>query len=277
MKNILVPTDFSDLSDFALNLAAKLAQASGSKIHALKVVSTPGEAVFDKEGKFIKDRDFDSSDLEDHQQEDLRSMEGWAHKVDLPVQGMVEIGRLDDKVTRFIDREQIDLVVMGTHGARGAKELIAGSVAGKIVQKSPVPVLTLKCDRSDINFKDIILAGSYEWIAQEQLDIIKEIQRSFGATLHLLRINTPTNFSPTRATLQQMDEYIGLHQLEQAEKHVYCAKDIAQGILDFAQDYKIDLIAMGTHNRSNISRIVKRSTTKKMVNHAFHPILTYQK
>ncbi|MGI9544232.1 MAG: universal stress protein, partial [Cyclobacteriaceae bacterium] len=53
MKKILVPTDYSDLSEYALNLANVIARYTKAQIYALKVVSVPGEALFDKKGEVI--------------------------------------------------------------------------------------------------------------------------------------------------------------------------------------------------------------------------------
>ena len=275
MKKILVPTDYSDLSEYALNLANTVAEHTDALIYVLKVVSAPGEALFDENGILIDSGSFDVSALEAEKEENLSHINTWADKSNLPVHAAVRIGHLQDQILHFIDKEQIDLVVMGTHGASGIKELIAGSVAERLVKDASIPVLTLKCDRSDINMEDIILASHFEHIGPGKLDVIKKLQKAFGATLHLLKVNTPKDFVNSRDLLRQMQDFVAENGLEDTDFSVYCANDVAEGITNFAEDQGIDLIALATHGRSTLSRVVKKSISKKLVNHVSHPILTF--
>ena len=275
MKKILVPTDCSDLSDYALNLANTVARHTKAQIYALKVVSVPGEALFDDQGELIDSGNFDISVLEAEKEKNIGQIKTWAEQSDLPVQTVVKVGHLQDQLLRFISREQIDLVVMGTHGASGIKDLIGGSVAERLVKDVSIPVLTLKCDRSEMHIQDIILASHFEQVSPGKMEAVKQIQKAFGAKLHLLKVNTPKDFVNTRDLLKQMEDFVEKNSLEDTDFSVYCAEDVVEGITNFAEDQGIDLIAIATHGRSALSRVVKKSISKRLVNHVSHPILTF--
>lgn len=107
------------------------------------------------------------------------NLAGWIEKSTVPVIPVVKAGNLTDQILHCVKREEIDLVVMGTHGLNGFRELIADSVTGQIVRQSSVPVLSLKCDRSDLEIKNIVLASSFEDKAPAKISFIKDLQQAF--------------------------------------------------------------------------------------------------
>ncbi|WP_017733977.1 universal stress protein [Nafulsella turpanensis] len=162
MKEILDPTDYSELSGYALTLAHKFTRQSGAEIFALKVTQTAADALFTKDGQLIDSGDYDMESIRKDMDESKTAIEGWAEKYQIPVKTVVRTGKLTEQVLHCIKKEQPDLVVMGTHGLHGLRELIADSVTEQLVRESSVPVLSLKCDRSDLEIKNIVLASRFE-------------------------------------------------------------------------------------------------------------------
>ena len=119
MKKILVPTDCSDLSGFALGLAQKLAKQSGAEIYALRVVPTPAEAVFNQKGELLEGEDFDIATVAKEQELARTNLAGWIEKSNVSVIPVVKAGNLTDQILYCLKREEIDLVIMGTHGLNG--------------------------------------------------------------------------------------------------------------------------------------------------------------
>jgi nucleotide-binding universal stress UspA family protein len=144
IKNILVPTDFSAGSQRALDRACELADALGASLHVMHVVEDPFapgafmEMYAPPPGEYFADLEVQA----------LKRLEGCLsadqrrkHRVVLTARVGVPAQEI---LRRLNEAPKIDLVVMATHGRGGVARLMMGSVAGRIVQSAPCPVMTLR-------------------------------------------------------------------------------------------------------------------------------------
>lgn len=276
MKKILIPTDGSVLADYAYDLAHDIANRTAAYIDILSVIPVPANTFVDTGGNLPHMIGEDYGRLFQQKEAASDRLSAWAaSKTD--IQNIeITIGRLEDEIVKYVDDNQVDLIVMGTAGASGLQELLIGSNAERIVRNSPVPVLTLKSDRSRLMVKDMLLIGDFDYPAKQNLDIIKELQRAYKGTIHLLRVNTQEDLVPSRTIKEKMQSYIDLNELEGVEMHIYCDQTIEKGILHFTEDHKIDLMMIGTYQRGELSRLLNASLSEKIVNHIEQPILTFQ-
>jgi universal stress protein A len=134
-KKILVPTDFSHLSDQAVGIAVALAKESSGTVILLHVEEAPvaygaGEMYYG-----IAEPDTDA--LRKMLQE-IRLPEGVA------VERHLTAGEPAGAIVRFAEENGVDLVVMSTHGRTGLVRLLMGSVAEEVVRRAKCLVLTLK-------------------------------------------------------------------------------------------------------------------------------------
>ena len=140
LKKILVPTDLSDYSSHALAYAVELASAYGATLHLLHVVDAQwawpaGSADFPGQ---IGDHLYDLQKSAQEQLEELKeSIEG-IEVVESAVMGTPHV-----EIVRFAREEGVDLIVLATHGRTGIPHVLIGSVAEKMVQMAPCPVLTV--------------------------------------------------------------------------------------------------------------------------------------
>lgn len=135
-KKILFPTDFSHTGDAALKLAASLARERGETLLIVHVEEPPaayggGEMYYG---------------LPDPATEDLQRMLEEVKPDDpaVPFEHRLVTGDPAHAVARLAEEEDVELIVMGTHGRTGVMRLLMGSVAEAIVRHAPCPVLTLK-------------------------------------------------------------------------------------------------------------------------------------
>jgi nucleotide-binding universal stress UspA family protein len=275
MKKILLPFDFSDLSEYAYHLALQVAESTGAEILAMCVVSAPANAIFDSAGNLKDDEYEDFEQFYAEQQNKEAAFEKWAADKPLVKETRVKIGNVNEDLLRCIREENVDMVVMGTHGATGLKEWLSGSHAEQIVRHSPVPVLTLKCDREGMVVNDILLVSDYHKPETLRLDLIVELQRAFDARINLLKINTKSDFEPTRKVMDHMRDFATKNGLENVRYHLYCDETVEKGIVNFCADQGIDFVAMGTHQRKGMQRILMNSIAEGVVNHIWQPILTF--
>lgn len=275
MKKILVPTDCSDLSGYALTLAKKFARQSGAEIHTLCVVPTPADAVFNRKGELVDGEDFDLEAIKTEQARARSQLTEWIQRFGVQAVSVVKAGNLPDQILHYVREETIDLVVMGTHGLTGIRELIADSVTGQVVRQSSVPVLSLKCDRSDLEIKNIVLASSFEDKMPAKIGFIKSMQQAFGAKIHLLRVNTPGNFKTSRYLQESMEAFAKKNELDNVAYHVYCDKDIESGILHFTEDNNMDMISIAVEP-DTLGKLFQKHVSSALVNHVYHPVLTFK-
>jgi nucleotide-binding universal stress UspA family protein len=139
---ILVATDFSDCSGAALQYGRALARQSGATLHLLHVTQIPVAAA-SLEGYVALAPDL-QREAAASARRDLEALVGADEAVlhvstpiagfETPVQAILD----------YAEREQIDLLVVGTHGRRGLAHVLLGSVAEALVRRAPCPVLTVR-------------------------------------------------------------------------------------------------------------------------------------
>jgi nucleotide-binding universal stress UspA family protein len=136
MRTILHPTDFSDYSDYAFRLACSLARDYGARLVVLHVAELP--VMVGGEGVLVLPRAIDLDPLRE-QLEQIRPEDPRVQ-----VERQIVEGDAASEILRVAKETRCDLIVMGTHGRRGLRRLVMGSVAEKVVRLAPCPVLTVK-------------------------------------------------------------------------------------------------------------------------------------
>jgi nucleotide-binding universal stress UspA family protein len=188
----------------------------------------------------------------------------------------VEFGVIITSIRQFIEEKKIDLVVMGTHGASGAREFLIGSNTEKIVRTSLVPVMAIKKSTKLSNVKNIVFPNDLD-LENEHLTLkVKELQNFFKATLHILYINSPAFFQRDVDTKMRLKDFAKRFMLKDYTLNVYNDVDQENGINNFTREVKGDLIALATHGRRGISHLVSGSIAEDIVNHVDCPIWTFK-
>ena len=141
IDKILHPTDFSANSNHALKYACAFASHFGAELHLLHVVPDLALITLPPTDGFLPDEYYQNA--KKHADEELAKIPvgEMAGKVRLVKQTLEGSAFLE--IIRYAKENNIDLIVMGTHGYSGLTHLVMGSVAEKVVRRSPCPVLTV--------------------------------------------------------------------------------------------------------------------------------------
>lgn len=276
MKNIIVPVDFSELSGYAMDMATKIARKSGAAVTALKIIDVPGDVLFDKNGNLLDCAEYDAGSIRREAAESESKFPEWLAAFDVPATGIVKMGHWYENILREAENTSADLLVMGTEFTTGIREKMMASVADKVVRKSDLPVLTLKCDRADLEIRRIALVGDFRSPQTTKLDAFKAIAAAFGAEIFLVKINTQNDFETHRQVHERMHAFAQMNDLPTDLVHIYSDRSVEEGIKHFSEDFHIDLLAIGTHMRSDFSHLFRGSIAEGIVNHLFKPILTFK-
>ncbi|MGH7886708.1 MAG: universal stress protein [Candidatus Binatia bacterium] len=140
VKKILAPTDFSELSRRGIRYALEMARDSSAEVIVYHVIDLGDER---PEGRALFGPYHDM--LEDHRRTlDKFLSEGFANCIDLvEVRQVVEFGRSFKNIVEMANQENVDMIVMATHGRTGLDHVILGGVAEKVVARSSRPVLVI--------------------------------------------------------------------------------------------------------------------------------------
>mgnify|MGYP002624830647 CR=1 FL=1 len=146
LKRILAPTDFSQYSRQAMKYACAFAEQFGAELHLLlqdlvAMVPEPGLA-FPPPGDYMQE-------LKSSAERSLSTIPDSDWCAGKKVVRSVRQGPPFLEVVRYAKENQIDLIVLGTHGRTGLSHVLLGSVAEKVVRKAPCPVLTVRPDEHE--------------------------------------------------------------------------------------------------------------------------------
>lgn len=274
MKKILVPCDFSAQARSAFQTALTLAEAGGGEVHLLHVIEVPvlqdpllmPVPAFE-EGLF--------GELESKAREQFAKMTALA-PAGVKIETKVLYGATYNMIRTYVREFFINLVVMGTRGASGVREMLVGSNTEKIVRQSPVPVIVVRNPIVKETIKNIVFPNSLELQKQEDLvQHVKGLQEFFGATLHIVWINTPSHFISDKQTKERLKTFVDRFMIRNYTLNIFNDIYEESGIVNFAHEIKGDMLAMGTHGRKGISHFFAGSVTEDVVNHIDLPIWTY--
>ncbi|MGL1885827.1 MAG: universal stress protein [Reichenbachiella sp.] len=275
MKNILVPIDFSDESLAALKTALKFAKFGGSKVLLLTVIEDPnvqsikitGESSSNPmEAVYVKL-------LIEKTESKLESIIGSDDAKGVDITYKIDVGNTYSSIMEHVSIHHATLVLMGSKGASGIKEILVGSIADKITQHSNCPVIVVKNEADIASTNNILFATDLKDDQGPVLDSIKELQTLLRAHLYLLNVvgSKPTELSDAEAKMLKL---VKDHELENYSLIVEQEKDIPEAVLDVANEKSVDLIAFGTHDRHGLLKLLRKRISKKITNHSERPIWT---
>ena len=140
---ILVPTDFSEPSDAALECARVVAAKFGASLHLLHVVEAPFVTGLGSE-MFIAESPAVQAELFEEAKARLAHRAASAGNSGVKVSTEIIGGTSARSIVDYANHRGMNLIVMGTHGRSGMAHLLMGSVAEKVVRNAPCPVLTVR-------------------------------------------------------------------------------------------------------------------------------------
>ena len=270
MKRILVPTDFSEQAEYALKVAAEIATKHNCELFLLHSLDMPSQirgvenaSAMPEALYFIK--------LAEKGFENLLKKDYLG-----PIEVHQAIGHAEiyTDVSQTVEEKDIDLIVMGSHGASGFKEMFIGSNTEKVVRTSKVPVLVIKNDHAKLDIKDFVFATDFTEECRWSFNEAQKFAKTVGAKMHLLYVNTPAGFKTTEEATELMENFVRGMGAENYTINIHNAFSVEKGILQFTKLKDAQLIGMSTHGRKGLNHFFNGSISEDLVNHAQMPVIT---
>lgn len=273
MKKILVPTDFSAQAEQALKVAAQLAKKHKSEIYLLHMLELPLNLVDQaKSGGSLPESIFFMKLAHKRFKEVLSA----DYLKGITVFETVLFQEAFDGIIEIANKNKVDLIIMGSHGASGFKEMFIGSNTEKVVRTSSIPVLVIKNDHSKFNTKNFVFATDFSKECKKPFKEAVKFATSVKAKIHLLYVNTATNFLTTTEAQELMNGFIEGMDVSNYTLNIFNDTSVEKGVLNYAQAIDADLIGMATHGRKGLSHFFNGSVSEDLVNHAKRPVITFK-
>jgi len=287
ISKILVPVDFSPFAGYATDYAIYFAEKYNAEItlfHAIVLYETgvDEESHVRQMEEIIRRKEKTSHAM-------LDKHEGKYAKAALKLRSETARGvSASDTILEHLAENDYDLIVMGTHGRTGLKNLIYGSVAEKIVRLSAIPVMTVHNgpDRQ-VDIKKILVPVDFSENSRKGADRALDLAKEFGAkveflhvieqqlhpSFHVVGIESIFAINPDlkKISSEKLREFVP-SDLESG--YTVMEGSAPQTIVEYAKENKFDLIVMSTRGFTGIDHLLIGSTTERVVRLAECPVLT---
>ncbi len=290
-NRILVPVDFSDASQRALELALLVRGATGSQVTLLHVASEHRLTDdFEMPPALIPVYDKLQAQIRKRQEDLLASLR--TPQVDETL--LVEGGPAA-QILAQIEAGGHDLVVMGTHGRTGLDHVLMGSVAAGVLRRSPVPVLVTHGQTEVKAINDILVPVDFSERSSRALELAGTLADAMDARIALLHVSPihPTllaemrDFAYDGAALEALEssrrQAVGARLRALAQRFIpddrlggLWARDgiaAAQTILEQSEEGRFDLVVLGSRGRTGLNRALLGSVAERVVRLSKLPVL----
>lgn len=270
INHILVPTDFSGFSNRAFHFACEIAERAGAKLLLFHVVEPPYNFATAVKGMMEM--------MEKNALKRMKLLEKEAAS-NAEISHDIRHGRTSREIIDCVDREGIDMVVMGSRGQSALSRAVLGSVSEVIAKELSVPLFLIPYHEdsesidTDIDFSTLVFATDFKPDDVAHLDYSKMFAGLFDATV------IPAHFSPT----SDFDERIRLAGFAQILQEATGDKAISiekitgnnflKSLTEFVDQKDASAIIINRYSKNVLQKLIQKDHTDDMVLHSNVPLL----
>lgn len=259
INNILVPIDFSETSLNALHTAIEMARRHNAQVKLL----------------YVLEHEEDNNRI---QFDYARQMDDLVNKIttqdDLVCTYVIKKGQVAEKIAKVATEFKADLIVIGTHGAKGYNEASVGSNTSKLIDNAGCPMLTVPPLKKWISFKEVLFPIRPTSEAVEKYDYIENIIRKNESILKILGLSNDYegNISLLRKLAAQLVDRVSIDKVK-TSSYFKIGKNMAGEVLKISSLLKTDLIVITSSIDATFHQIFTSSYTRQIMNQAKVPVL----
>ncbi|MDT7827470.1 universal stress protein [Pricia sp. S334] len=272
MKKIIVPVDFSKQSEYALKTAASLSLKHDAEILVVHMLElnrslTASPEMINQEYTVF---------LIKTAEKQLNEFLNRPYLKDVKVTPIIKHYKVFSELNEIAEKHGADMVVMGSHGSEGLKEIFVGSNAEKVVRHSHVPVLVVKNEHTDFKIDRLVFASDFKLKGLKAFEKAKAFAELVSAELDLVYINTPySDFLSTEDAYARINTFLAKANIaDQVE--IYNDYSVEMGILNYSKTNAADAIAISTHGRKGLAHFFSGSIGEDITNRAKIPVVTFK-
>ena len=273
IRKILIPIDFSECSINAMEYGLQINSKIGAEIILLNTYEAPIPFEDDQEyGKSIVAKNYQKDALDKFENVKLKSKT----LSDTEHEFHVYVGKPSEAIASFANTKEINLIVMGTHGASNKLKEVLGSTAYAVINQRTCPVLTIPHNYHLERLKKITLATSLknEDDQLEGLDVVYWLADCFSAEVHLLSIVDDVNDISEKQSSQVRE----MHKFFEDAPHAFHfvqGTEVREKINGFIQQEHVDLLVLIPRDHVFLDTLFNRSISRGFAHHTKIPLLTF--
>ncbi len=264
----LVPTDYSANAQDALQYALDMARLSNAEVHVLSVLSFPPSTAGTTGSLAIR--------MKEDAQAKMEEVLKFCEEQSFEVHPSIREGGVVPTVLNMVEEVEPDLIIMGTKGSSSIDSVVLGSVASKIIQKSPVPVLAIPNGSKFEGLTKITYASDLQKGGPIIANKILDLTEGFKSRVDVVHI-FPVKAAPPYIQLDLLRKEIKADERERKVKyHLHRNDDIQEGLMNFMDASESQLLAMVTKKRNLFRKFIDPSLTRRVAMDVHMPLLTFQ-
>jgi nucleotide-binding universal stress UspA family protein len=269
MKKILVATDFSNCASKAMEYALEIATLLNVEVCAIHAIGT-------NEG--VNNNMFNAIYIEDYYNNKRIALDNWVNSFtvkkeyeNVNVSSLCEVGSLSNVITKYIDKNPVEMLVMGTMGSSGISGIF-GSNANAMVEKTKIPTLIIPLESNFTKEPVITLATDFSSkLSAEDIQGLTELIAGTGSKkLNVINIIEGNDWKPNQAGEENLKSLFPAVEL--TFKYINEEKP-SEGIMNFVVSNQTDILCLVKHHHNLIYRIFNRSTVNQVMNKSIKAVL----
>jgi nucleotide-binding universal stress UspA family protein len=282
-KKILCPVDFSDYSSLALRYAVALARENDAELLVYHSIPDLSQAINYVEGNYIQTV---SDLLTSRAEAKLADYVKERVPASVRITRTVGAGNPPEAILTTCRNEQIDLIVMGTHGYSREDRFFLGSVTHKVLHKATIPVMVVRGSGHDflpegdnpLEIRRILCPVDLDPETLHIRDFAINFAKAYGSELifaHFVRESSEREWlTQQQEWLDKMNDLIDPSRLpELTIRSIVTPGEAAEEILRTVRDLQIDLVIMGHHTRMPLEEYFMGSVAKTVVTESNCPVV----
>jgi nucleotide-binding universal stress UspA family protein len=281
-KVIMVPTEGSGFDREAIRVALRIAERSNARVRLVRVLESDSFFGTTPEAHWTPmSAEVGRSERTTALSELYALAAECRSEFTADITADLHGGPVPDVLQGYARRHDVDLIVMSTHGRTGVSRLSQGSVTDSLIRHTSIPVLVVKATESYLNpqlghpFRRIVVPLDGSTLAEAVLPRVLTLAKLEDAEVSLVQVLSPHPYSRKGmfdAPLPWWDKDVSLAQAYlfrvasrlrrsglSATTDIVIGENAADAIGDFASRKKADLIAIATHGRGGLARIMRGS------------------
>ena len=270
IKTLLVPTDFSPKAENALKVAAEMALRHHAKLIIVHIVHT--FHLIDRGGKQV----IGAKTVEENLENAHRALDEIQNKISseyqLTVETYISVQNVIDTVNDFVDKLDIDLVVLGTSGQQTLKDFLVGSNSYNMLLYSNCSVLLIPENFIKTSFKNILFPVRVEHELEQKVKLSLLIANKNEGKIYLLGVGKPETIQSMKKVYGEINKKMFLNAIKY-EADFKISEDSAEIISQEATEKNCDLILLADEDEDSWKSFLADNFFKKMINKTDIPLL----
>lgn len=273
IKRILIPTDFSETAELAVAHGAYMAHLFKAKIFLLHAVEAEVFAML-PESALVMEVETPQEFVTEKLNQVASSI---VKKYDVELSTITVNGKPSKGIAVAVKENDIDLIVMGTHGAGGFEEFFIGSNTQRVAHLAPCPVISIQKSAKKVGFSNIIMPIDTTLHSRQKINNVISLATAYKSTVHILGLlekdNEDIDEKKFKIKLDSVEDRLTQANIPFTKKIVR-GDNLAVEAMNYSDKVGGDLLVIMSDHESNLTGMFMGAYAQQIVNHSKIPVMS---